>query len=112
MLPIRLVISRIKRRGYPKAATVDFLKPLETGFCFLTLILERLFAGILHDITERKQTDEANIRQLDELRRWQALMLRREDRNMNLEREVNDLLGRLGEPIRYPSPEGSGSEKP
>jgi len=60
---------------------------------------------MVKDITERKRA-EAQIReQLDELRRWQALMLGREERTMAVKSEVNELLRRLGEPIRYPSVE-------
>jgi PAS domain S-box-containing protein len=57
------------------------------------------------DITERKRADEQIQQQLDELRRWQSVMLGREDRNMKTKREVNELLHRLGEPIRYASQE-------
>jgi PAS domain S-box-containing protein len=57
------------------------------------------------DITDRKQAQEQIEQQLDELRRWQAVMLGREDRTMAVKREVNELLCRLGEPIRYPSQE-------
>lgn len=65
--------------------------------------------GIFWDITVRKLAEEQIQRQLDELRRWQAVMLWREDRNMKTKREVNELLRRLGEPIRYPSvAEGQG----
>jgi len=73
--------------------------------------------GSFQDITDRKQGEqalrsgEARLRaQLDELRRWQAVMLDREDRVLELKREVNALLVRLGEPPGYPSaadgPEG------
>lgn len=71
------------------------------------------FIHIMEDITEKRRTEsereqaqEENLRQLDELRRWQALTLAREERYMELKREVNALLRRLGEPIRYPSQEG------
>jgi CBS domain-containing protein len=40
---------------------------------------------------------------LDELRRWQHLTLGREGRVLELKREVNALLGRLGEAPAYPS---------
>ncbi|MCX6879699.1 MAG: hypothetical protein NTW21_38735 [Verrucomicrobia bacterium] len=59
----------------------------------------------MQDITKRQQA-EADIRQqLDELRRWQTVMLGSADRSMQLKGEVNGLLRRLGEPIRYPSQE-------
>jgi len=58
---------------------------------------------LLQDITERKKTEEKIKDQLDELKRWQAVMLGREDRVQELKREVNDLCGRLGERVRYES---------
>jgi hypothetical protein len=57
------------------------------------------------DITERKQAEKRLQNQLEELQRWEAVMLDREDRTGKLKREVNELLRRLGEPIRYPSQE-------
>jgi len=57
------------------------------------------------DITEQKRAAAELQEQLDELCRWQAVMLGTADRSMKLKREVNDLLRRLGEPVRYPSQE-------
>jgi predicted permease len=34
-----MVFSRVKRCGYPQAATVDYLKVLKMGFSFLALTL-------------------------------------------------------------------------
>lgn len=42
-------------------------------------------------------------RQLDELRRWQAVMIDNSERNQALKREINALLARLGELPRYTS---------
>lgn len=50
--------------------------------------------------------------QLEELRRWQAVMLDRADRSMKLTREVDELLRRLGEPIRHPSQAEARAETP
>ena len=55
------------------------------------------------DVTERKQADEKIREQLDELLRWQEVMLGREERMLQLKAEVNELLARRGEPARYPS---------
>ena len=68
---------------------------------------KRRVYGFFQDITERKQAEELIKGQLTELQRWQGVMLDREDRVLKLKCEVNDLLRRLGEPIRYPSLERS-----
>ncbi|MFA6063601.1 MAG: PAS domain S-box protein [Gallionella sp.] len=74
--------------------------------------------GISEDITERRQTEEMlrqneeQMRsQLDELRRWQNVMMEREDRILDLKREVNELLARLDEHPRYGSA-AEGENKP
>lgn len=53
--------------------------------------------------TERKRAEEKIHQQLEELRRWQSVMLGREDRIIELKREVNELLEEIGKPIRYKS---------
>lgn len=55
------------------------------------------------DITGRKQAEEKNRAQLDELLRWRALMIGREERMRQLKAEVNELLERQGQPARYPA---------
>ena len=60
---------------------------------------------VLEDITERKRAEERIHQQLDELQRWYAVTLARETRALDLKFEVNTLLRRLNEPIRYPSAE-------
>ncbi|MBN2003284.1 MAG: hypothetical protein JXA21_08005 [Anaerolineae bacterium] len=42
---------------------------------------------------------------IDELQRWHQATLGRETRILDLKHEVNKLLRRLNEPIRYPSAE-------
>jgi len=61
--------------------------------------------GIFWDITERKRAEEKLKERLEELQRWHSVTLGREDRVQELKREVNELLVRLGESIRYPSQE-------
>lgn len=67
----------------------------------------------LREVAERhgrKKAEEQSKSQLEELKRWQAVMLGREDRVQELKREVNELCRRLGEPIRYPSQESGTAD--
>jgi PAS domain S-box-containing protein len=66
---------------------------------------------VARDITARKRAEIEIARQLDELQRWQAVMLDREDRVMELKREVNELLRRSGKPIRYQSQAGEAETR-
>ena len=59
------------------------------------------YEGMSEDITERKREEERMVKQLEELRRWHAVILGREGRIAELKREVNELLTRLGEKPRY-----------
>lgn len=49
--------------------------------------------------------------QVDELRRWQAAMLGREDRVITVKQEVNALLAQLGQLPRYGNAREEGAEK-
>ena len=53
------------------------------------------------DITERKRSEEQIMAQLNELRLWQKVMIGREERILEMKKEVNHLLRRLGEPETY-----------
>jgi hypothetical protein len=64
-----------------------------------------------HDITERKRAEEEIKLQLDELQRWHTVTLGRENRILELKREVNDLLSQTGQPLRYPSAESDNSKE-
>jgi PAS domain S-box-containing protein len=59
--------------------------------------------GAFRDTTERRERDTKLREQLDELMRWQALSLGKEDRVIALKREVNELLAQSQQPPRYPS---------
>ena len=70
-------------------------------------------AGLVIDITGRRKNEQALLGQLEELQRWQAVMIGREQLAMELKHEINALHLRLGEPVRYPSAaEGQGSASP
>ncbi|MEX0321246.1 MAG: PAS domain S-box protein [Puniceicoccaceae bacterium] len=59
------------------------------------------FLSIGTDITQRKQTEQAMHRQLNELRRWYDVTLGREERLTELKEEVNQLSEEMGKPKRY-----------
>lgn len=66
-------------------------------------------AATFEDISERRQIEEKVNTQLEELKRWHALTVDREDRVLDLKREVNGLLARQGLPTRYKSAESESS---
>lgn len=74
--------------------------PIEANIRYVRLERDYLIASV-RDITERKLADEAFESQLEELQRWHEVMLGREERNVQLKNEVNELLARLNEPARY-----------
>jgi PAS domain S-box-containing protein len=56
---------------------------------------------IMRDVTERKRAEQQIRGQLEELQRWRAVTLGREDRVIALKSEVNALLKELGRSTRY-----------
>jgi PAS domain S-box-containing protein len=80
---------------------------------------QRVIVTIITDIAERKAYEERMQRQLDELRRWHEVTLGREERVMDLKREVNELLAQAGQPPRYanaatgrPAADDAGGDQP
>jgi PAS domain S-box-containing protein len=61
----------------------------------------RSVLGISRDISKIKQTEKKLQNQLDELRRWQEVMIDREGRMIELKKEVNSLLRELGKTEKY-----------
>ena len=59
------------------------------------------------DITERKRAKTKIQEQLNELLRWQDVMLNREDRVQTLKQEINELLARQKLPAKYATSEAS-----
>lgn len=60
-------------------------------------------AGTTRNINARKQAEAKISEQLNELMRWQNATLGREDRILELKREVNKLLAEAGKPPHYTS---------
>lgn len=64
---------------------------------------EMCILTVSRDITEQKLAQQKINEQIDELRRWHAITLGREQRVMELKEEVNQLLAASGRPPRYTS---------
>jgi PAS domain S-box-containing protein len=73
-------------------------------------------AGIAEDVTERKQAELALQQKLAELERVNRLMVGRENRMLELKREINELCRQANQPERYAAPNQlaspSESDKP
>jgi len=57
--------------------------------------------AVVRDISERKRNETILHEQLAELRRWESVMIKREETVRELKREINDLLGKACLPVRY-----------
>jgi len=57
--------------------------------------------AIVRDISERKRNEIMLQEQLAELRRWEFVMIKREERMHELKQEINALLLQTGSPARY-----------
>jgi two-component system cell cycle sensor histidine kinase/response regulator CckA len=64
-----------------------------------------------NDITARKLAESRLNEQILELQRWHNVTLGRESRILDLKREVNELLGKAGQPPRYPSAESQDEKE-
>lgn len=65
-----------------------------------------LMQGTHQDITQRKNSEAKINEQLEELRRWYAMTLGREERILELKKEINQILADSGLPPRYNSVNG------
>ncbi|MEQ1862651.1 MAG: PAS domain S-box protein [Chthoniobacteraceae bacterium] len=81
--------------GFFDAEELRLLDELATDISFALEVAKRE--------AERRQVDENARGQLDELLRWQDVMLAREDRVARLKAEINALMAERGQPPRYPS---------
>jgi PAS domain S-box-containing protein len=62
------------------------------------------------DVSERKKADLKAAEQFTELQRWHQAMMGREQRVLEIKREVNELLAQAGKPPRYPSVKPDASQ--
>lgn len=72
------------------------LEPLREGTGEINSVI-----GIAVDITDRKKMEDRLKNQLIELLQWKNVVLNREDKIMELKKEVNALLIEQGKPIKY-----------
>jgi PAS domain S-box-containing protein len=63
----------------------------------------RKISGYIMNINEKKLQENRVTEQINELQRWQKIFLDREDRTVELKKEINQLSIRLGDTPPYPS---------
>lgn len=112
-------LRRLIAAGRPVSAREARFRRKDGALLETLLSVERIgFGGepclisTIIDITGQKQAQQKLTEQIAELSRWHAATLGREERILDLKREVNALLARLGAPARYPSaqPENGGDD--
>lgn len=81
------------------------IMPIEVTSRIIESDGRKVIISATRDIAERKQAEDNLVEQLEELRRWHDTTLGREGRILELKHEVNELLGKAGLPLRYPSAE-------
>ncbi|HPD64085.1 MAG TPA: PAS domain S-box protein [Bacteroidia bacterium] len=62
---------------------------------------KKLVLSYMVDITEKRKMEKELREKLDELQRWYSVTVGRENRNIELKKEVNELLTKLGQPPKY-----------
>lgn len=72
-------------------------------YVFLMVLFSVSSLLIVAIITQYKQTKQELTKKNEELNRWLQLTLNREERNIELKKEINDLLKKLGLPKKYSS---------
>ncbi|MDI1249202.1 MAG: PAS domain S-box protein [Lacunisphaera sp.] len=95
-IPVSGREARFRRKDGVLFDTLFSVEPIGFGGepCLISTII---------DITGQKQAQQKLTEQITELRRWHEATLGREERILDLKREVNELLARAGAPARYPS---------
>ena len=59
------------------------------------------FAVIIDDITDRKNSEAELVERMNEITRFNNLMIGREEKMIELKTEINDLLKKLGKEKKY-----------
>lgn len=79
-----------------------FLESLQMWFFISVYSPEKdYFVAIFEVITERKNAEKKLHEQLEELQRWYSATIDREQRTIELKKEINQLLIELGKPPKY-----------
>jgi PAS domain S-box-containing protein len=107
--------ARLHQQVYQTGKTViaETTTPIQDGaFQYFEVVLNPIhdgngniigIAGMTRDINARKKAEAQINEQLEELRRWHNVTLGRENRVLQLKKEINQLLTEAGLPPRYTS---------
>ncbi|MHB8136301.1 MAG: PAS domain-containing protein [Anaerolineaceae bacterium] len=102
---ILLTYSRVAESGNPETFET-FVESLNMWFNISVYSPEKgYFVAIFDVITDRKKTDKKLHEQLEELQRWYSVSIDREQRSIELKKEINQLLIEQGKSPKYSLPE-------
>lgn len=104
--------ERLHKQVYATQKTVvsETIATIDGDQKFFEVVLDPIYdldgviigiAGTTRDIDARKKAEIKIREQMDELRRWNAVTLGRENRIIELKKEVNQLLQMMNQPPRY-----------
>lgn len=96
-----ITYGRVAETGNPETFEV-FLEALQMWFFVSVYSPEKgYFVAVFDVITERKKTENKLHEQLEELQRWYSATIDREQRSIELKKEINQLLIELGRNPKY-----------
>jgi PAS domain S-box-containing protein len=97
-----ITYGRVAETGNAETFEV-FIKALQMWFFINVYSPEKgYFVTIFEAITERKNAEKKINDQLEELQRWYEVTIDREQRSIELKKEINHLLLELGKTPKYP----------
>ena len=96
-------LTRVPERYYRKKDGTVF--PVEVSAGTFNLKGRQIVIGAVRDISKRKKADQKLLEKMSELERLNRLFMGREERMIDLKREVNSLLEKQGQPKKYQAPD-------
>jgi len=104
------IYARVAETGKPETFET-YLEALKMWFFVSVYSTEKgYFVAVFDVITDRRIAEQRLREQLEELQRWYSATIDREQRTIELKKEINQLLNELGRPHKYLSVDKSEND--